>query len=212
MKVEILREAGYEEALLGLSLNKRRGIMREPVSERQGRIERAAPVLARLAGKGRGHDKVMRMIRVWMLVEAPLFWWGHMDQYKVDKTDQDEIDIPDLIAGDDGEIVTSSESLMNTIPDLFTNDDFEYPLLDSELHELNIVVEVFKRGGMPIEELRNRIPQGVLQARELELNYATLENIVAARSNHRLSQWQTFIKEVLAQIQHPELLTHKKDL
>ena len=183
MKVEILKEAGYEEALLGLSLNKRRG-----------------------------HDKVMRMIRVWVLVEAPLFWWGHMDQYKVDKTDQDEIDLPDLIAGDDGEIVTSSESLMNTIPDLFTAEDFEYPLLDSELHELNIVVEVFKRGGMPIEELRNRIPQGVLQAHELELNYATLENIVASRSNHRLPQWQTFIKEVLAQVQHPELLIRRKDL
>jgi hypothetical protein len=210
VKVEVLREAGYEEALLGLSLNKRRGIMREPKSERQGRIERAAPVLERLAGKGRGHDKILRMIRVWMLVEAPLFWWGHMDQYKIDKTDQEEIDLPDLIAGDDGEIVTSSESLMNTIPDLFTAEDFETTPEYSELCTLNDWVRLYKEGAITIDKLREKIPQGVLQAREIELNYATLENIVAARSNHRLPQWQTFISEVLAQVQHPELLIHKK--
>jgi len=69
MKVTILKEAGYEEALLGLSLS----YESEP-SER---------VAKHLAHKQGGHNKFLESIIVWLDVTAPRYWWQQADTYRL---------------------------------------------------------------------------------------------------------------------------------
>jgi len=72
IKVEILQEAGYHEALYGLSLNKLQPITNMP---------RVAENLSK-ANKG-SHRKFMRQIQIWMKVTAPLYLWQQIDTYKI---------------------------------------------------------------------------------------------------------------------------------
>ena len=70
MKVTILKEAGYEEALLGLSLSFNR-----PWSE-MVRVSKG------LYNKDGGHNKFLESIYVWLEVTAPSYWWAEADTYR----------------------------------------------------------------------------------------------------------------------------------
>jgi len=78
MKVDVLREAGYEEALLGLSLSYNRP------------VEDMPSVAARLAAKGGSHAKFLESIAVWLDVTAPRYWWSQFDTYRIGVTKQSE--------------------------------------------------------------------------------------------------------------------------
>ena len=71
MKVTILKEAGYEEALLGLSLSFNR-----PWSE-MVRVSKG------LYNKDGGHNKFLESIYVWLDVTAPRYWWAEADTYRL---------------------------------------------------------------------------------------------------------------------------------
>jgi hypothetical protein len=51
------------------------------------------------------------------------------------------------------------------------------------------------------------LPEGFLQRRVVTLNYANVQSIVEQRLGHRLRYWRPFIDGLLAQIEHPELIT-----
>ena len=78
MIVKIIKEAGYEEALLGLSLSFNTS------------LEKMPQVAAKLAGKGGGHDKFMESIVVWLDISAPRYWWQQFDAYRIGVTKQSE--------------------------------------------------------------------------------------------------------------------------
>lgn len=88
MTVRILSEAGYMEALYGMGLSfgltsgshcwDELGFWSDG-----GLMERLEERSGKLAGKGRGHDKFLRQMVLWVDIDAPLFWWKEMDQYKV---------------------------------------------------------------------------------------------------------------------------------
>jgi len=71
MSVEVMREAGYEQALSALALCRNQPLDKMP------------SVLAKLAGMGGGHDKVLEMMCVWVRVDAPRHWWQEMATYRV---------------------------------------------------------------------------------------------------------------------------------
>lgn len=71
MKVEILREAGYYEALLGISLS------------RDQPLENMYKVAKNLSGKDGGHNGFLEFIDVWLDVTAPRYWWQQMDTYDI---------------------------------------------------------------------------------------------------------------------------------
>lgn len=77
MEVKILKEAGYDEAILGLSLS-----YSKPVDERM------YIVAEKLAPRGNGHNKFLESIVAWIDVTAPLDWWAEMDTYRVGMTKQ----------------------------------------------------------------------------------------------------------------------------
>ena len=70
MKTIILHEAGYNEAMLGLSLS-----YNQPVSK--------MPAVARgLIEKGSSHVKFLESMIMWLDVTAPRYWWSQFDTYR----------------------------------------------------------------------------------------------------------------------------------
>jgi len=78
MRIEVLREAGYEETMLGLSLSHN-----QPV-------EKMPKVATRLYNKDNGHNKFLESIVVWLDISAPRYWWQQFDTYRVGVTKQSE--------------------------------------------------------------------------------------------------------------------------
>lgn len=71
MQISILKECGYEEAMLGLSLSYNTS------------VKRAKEVAETLAHKDGGHNKFLESIYVWLLISAPRFWWQEADTYRL---------------------------------------------------------------------------------------------------------------------------------
>lgn len=78
MDVKVLKEAGYEEALLGISLSYGADIDRMP------------SVAKKLANKDGGHNKFLESICVWLDIDAPRYWWSQFDTYRIGVTKQSE--------------------------------------------------------------------------------------------------------------------------
>ena len=78
MEISVLKEAGYEEALLGLSLSYNRP------------IEEMVSVASRLCGMDDGHNKFLESVVVWLDINAPRYWWQQFDTYRVGVTKQSE--------------------------------------------------------------------------------------------------------------------------
>ena len=110
MKVTVLREAGIEEALLGLSLS-----YNQPV-------EKMKAVADRLADKNEAHNKFLESIVVWVDVIAPRFWWQEFDTYRVGVTKQSESTI---------------HTIMKTE---LMPEDFAHPIFQPELDRLNDMI------------------------------------------------------------------------
>jgi hypothetical protein len=105
-----------------------------------------------------------------------------MDQYKVATT-------------------SLSASTMHTLAKRpITQEHFATPVLGVYLDYLN------RCKGDDIQTFKEKLPEGYLQTRLMHCNYATLRTIIAQRHDHRLPNWQTFIKQVKGKVEHPELL------
>lgn len=78
IKAKILKESGYEEALLGLSLS---------FNANYGRMQKRLEKLAPLDG---GHNKALESICVWLDITAPRYWWQQFDTYRIGITKQSE--------------------------------------------------------------------------------------------------------------------------
>ena len=74
MKVKVLKEAGFEEALLGLSLSYN--------------SEPSKRVADNLAWKGKGESKFLESICVWIDIDAPRYFHQQLDTYRVGITKQ----------------------------------------------------------------------------------------------------------------------------
>jgi len=77
MKVEILREAGFDEALLGISLSYNSGGDMKVVADK-------------LVKRGGSHSKFLESIAVWIDINAPRYWWSQFDTYRIGVTKQSE--------------------------------------------------------------------------------------------------------------------------
>lgn len=85
MIVTILNEAGYDEAILGLSLSFKAGLSKAEVRSRS---------LCRQDG---GHNKFLESIVVWLDIYAPRYWWSQFDTYRTGITKQSESTMHNLM-------------------------------------------------------------------------------------------------------------------
>lgn len=196
MKVRIIKECGYEEALYGLSLSfKDRAISFEDwwTEERKNKLYNLVKSQSKRDG---GHNKFLESIHMWIELEAPRGFWQEYDTYRIGVTKQ-------------------SDSTMHTIQNRpLTLDDFECGTDQRQVDVFNEILKVetnnFNKKGMltseSLERVKWNLPEGFLQNRLVCLNYKTLRNIFIQRQKHRLNQWHIFINEIRAQCEYPELL------
>jgi len=131
MKIEILHEAGYKEALLGISLS-----YNQP-------IENMSKVANKLAHKDGGHNKFLESIAVWLDIIAPRYWWQQFDTYRIGVTKQSESTMHTILKG------------------LLTELDFEIPISTVLLDRLNTLIKkkLFKqvKAELPESFLQRRV-------------------------------------------------------
>lgn len=134
-------------------------------------------LLQRLIKNGDEHSKAVRLINVTAEIQAPLFWWSEMDTYEV------------------GVVNGCSESTMHTLKkEQLSQANFEYPILDCHIETLQMAID--ENFDNDIDLLKNYLPSGYLQARDINLSYQTLRRIVNQRASHKLPQWHIFISWV----------------
>lgn len=76
MEVKVLKESGFDESLLGLSLSYN--------------SEPSKRVADKLAWKSGGHSKFLESMVVWLDIDAPRYFWSQFDTYRVGVTKQSE--------------------------------------------------------------------------------------------------------------------------
>ena len=187
MRVRLMKEFGYEEALfgIGLSYGKVSGYATPEEAMRHdewSRLCELAPKLA-LCGAG-GHDKFLRQIGVVLDITAPLYWWKQMDTDKVST-------------------VAQSESTMHTLlKNPITNDCFEFGCVPD--FYIDFLEDLRKH--KDFSKLNACLPQSWLQRRIWTGNYAVLKNIILQRDNHKLPEWKFFFDALFPALGHHELL------
>lgn len=182
MRVKIRQESGFEFALEGIGY-----------SYNMHDAERLKKVSEKLAPKDGGHNKFLESIVVWLDIDAPRYWWSEFDTYRIGVTKQ-------------------SESTMHTITHRhLTKSDFEGDVYDSTLENLNSAISLYNVVEPDMKEdlfreIKNNLPEGFLQRRMVCTNYKVLKHIMAQRKLHRLKEWRQFVKDIMEQVEHPELL------
>ena len=181
--VRVLCEAGFKEALFGLSLSYRtltpleiNGTKRYFDDDQH--FLKLCKIAETLAFKQGGHNKFLESMQVWLLIRGSLSFWKQFDTYRVGTTKQ-------------------SESTMHTLKKrALTENDFT-----KETFCIPTITQNFS-----IDEMRDSLPSGFLECRVVNTNYKTLQNIIHQRKSHRSKKWNIFIEQLLKQIQHPQLL------
>lgn len=188
MQVKVLEEHGYESALRGMAYSyKDRSL--DPDDWWQGQKDRAEKRAVKLAPMEGGHNKFLESIQVWLDIEAPRSFWQEFDTYRVGTTKQ-------------------SESTMHTLGKRKpTYSDFE---TGTTLKTMDCFIEQWEELKGNVIMLKENLPEGYLQRRIVCTNYKVLKNILFQREGHRYLRWQQHKDQILAQIEHPELLGELK--
>lgn len=225
MEVKILHESGYDEAKYGFSLSfKNREI--KPTDwfcpiitagrieewdcnencescELQKREDHFDNVLSQNAERDGGHNKFLEHIIVWLDVEAPLEWWKQEDTYRIGTSKQSESTMHCL---DKRDIVIEDFDL--------TEEELEKECISNPTDigeknpKLNCILGLYIQylNHMPSRLKSKLLPQAYKQRRQIVLSYKVLRHMINQRKNHKLPEWQFFIKEIYRQISYPNLL------
>lgn len=178
MLVTKLEEAGYGSALKGLSL-----------SHKQDKD--MTLVAKKLAFMDGGHNKFLESIFIWLLVKAPRYWWQEADTYRI-STKQSE---------------STMHTLVKEVGSGIDIEAFENGSISDD--QFKAIQSAYCDIEDPIERLvaiKRLLPEGFIQKRVWCMSYKTIRNIILQRRTHRLPHWREFIRQVLEQVEHPELL------
>lgn len=111
MIVKILKEEGYECALLGTSLSRNQS------------LENMIEVCKRLAPKDGGHNKFLEFIAVWIDITAPRYLWQQLSTYRV------------------GNSWLSESTMYTITKRHLEQSDFEKPIDEIILNRLNKIID-----------------------------------------------------------------------
>lgn len=183
MKIKpiVLKESGYDESMLGISLSY------------TSNPERSKQIAPNLAHKGNGHSKFLECIELWIDVTAPRYIWQEFSTYRHSSV-QSESTMHTIMKKE-----LTQDDFENPIPFLFL--EYLNTVIDAYKSDVRIIPksELFL-------EIKNCLPEGFLQRRIVHINYTTLKNIYYQRINHKLTWWKDFLDSVLGQIEHKEFI------
>ena len=144
-------------------------------------------LLTRLANAGPDHGKFLRMITVYMDINAPFYWWKEYDTYKV------------------GTVANSCSTMHKIHAKELTVDDMSHEELDEAgLQLMEAIADYINYNRNAFNETKDKkywkrmiklLPTSFNQLRTVELNYAVIKNMYHARKNHKLDEWHTLCRE-----------------
>lgn len=200
MKIERIESYGWEAGLRG---------MRNPMNswDKSDTIfgEKGIPTIGpndlklatNLIKAGPEHGKWARQVFVSMDITAPLYWWKELDTYKVGTT-------------------ANSQSTMHKLAstpitiDCFETDDIVEDLTFNGCTPVSVAwedlinaCEALRKAYNETKDIRywkelvRILPEGWLQTRTWTANYAVLRAIYHQRKNHKLTEWKTFLTELI---------------
>lgn len=156
-------------------------------------------LMIRLRNAGTDHRKFMRMLTVYVDINAPFYWWKEFDTYKVGtvanscstmhKIHSKEFTLDDF----------SHEHLFDGIENVEGTNDLEY--YENSTLALDYIVKVLNYYRDRFIETNDKrfwwqmiqlLPTSYNQKRTVMLNYEVLANIYKSRKNHKLDEWHTF--------------------
>jgi len=185
MEIKILREAGYEETMLGLSLS-----YNKPVCD-------MTSVAKKLLGVGGSHLKYLESMQIWLDIDAARYFWQEFDTYRVGVTKQ------------------SGSTMHTITKNYLIQKDFEMDISEVMLQYLNFCIksynaEKINNNIVGVEQwfsrIKNNLPEGFLQRRIINTNYKVLRHIIRQRKNHRLDEWQKLCKYLQENCKYKEFL------
>ena len=178
-----IQETGHENALFGMSLSfydrQAHGDPHQWFS--QDKLNRAKARAKLLAHQSGGHNKFLESINVQMLVKGTRAFWQEMDTYRVGITKQSASTM---------HVLTKREQ---------TKDDFSPNTDQRQIDVLNEYI----RNKASIDTIKENLPEGYLQIREISTNYMTLKNIYWQRRGHKYGFMRNFANELLSKLEHP---------
>lgn len=152
-------------------------------------------LMKRLAKSGTDHRKYLRMITVWMDINAPLYWWKEFDTYKV------------------GTVTNSCSTMHKIQAKEFTLNDFSHEHISDEAYTgcinplvlLNATVDCLNQNRNLYLETKDKsywwqmiqlLPSSYNQKRTVMLNYEVAANIHFSRKNHKLDEWHVLCDRI----------------
>lgn len=188
MNVTDIEEHGYHRAIKGMSfsyLDEADDVVKwweiqEPKARKRAIL---------LAQKTPEHSKFLRQIWIWADVKATRAFWQEFDTYTVGCTRLS---------------ASTMHKLSKRRPHVDDFSDTTHPAIISTFQQL---WDLYSAGEITsFMVLKDALPEGYLQTRSINLNYATLRNIIAQRKEHRYRYWWDFIEQITAGIEHLELI------
>lgn len=147
--------------------------------------EKDLDLMRRLYKAGSEHRKYLRQVFCSMDVNAPLYWWKEMDQYRINVT-------------------TNSCSTMHKIhAKEFELDDFSHEHLDTTakkvLEEVIFTMNVYRNWFVEKRlkddwwQMIQLLPSSYNQRRTITMNYENVMTIINQRIGHKLDEWNEFV-------------------
>ena len=233
MDVDVIGEAGYYEAMfgMGLSFGLTSGMSFKEFSESssiedQEKRKRMSRVLEANAPKDGGHNKFLESIQLWLDISAPRYWWSEFDTYRVGTSKQSASTMHTLVKQMNS-LLSDANALLGISTRFQPTCGYEkvkeyyiehFEHTSDEAHLSDAVFEFARKISKmnkiacPIEQLvfvKGVLTENYLQRRIVSTNYKTLRSVILQRRGHRLPHWEMFVKDILAQVEHPELLPNE---
>lgn len=183
MKVSLLSEFGYDEAMLGVSLSY------------NSSVTRAKEIAPKLAFGVPGESKFLESIYLWIDTTAPRYFWQEADTYRI-STKQSE---------------STMHTLMKkplTMENFEEGTEVDLDKLNSLIQGYKDFPD---RKKYYFEKIKRSLPEGFLQRRIWTVCYKTFQNIYFQRKSHRLKEWHYFLDTLLGSIAHPEFIIPQKE-
>lgn len=161
----------------------------------------------RLWKAGTEHRKWMRMVQVWVDIEAPRYFWSEFDTYKIGTTANSESTMHKLkderldcscVEFDWGVSKIADLAMMHTLSSL---QDIQRMMNEAKTTDKDKYHRLMKA----------LLPEGFIQKRTINVNYETLAKMYSQRKNHRLPQWSKDFVNWVETLPYSEFITGKFD-
>jgi hypothetical protein len=164
-----------------------------------------------LAKGGPVHAKYRRMMPVWVILTAPLYWWKEFDTYKVG-TVANSCSTMHKIHAKEFTLEDFSHEHMLDISNVSWGEVIPMDVLRGVIDCLNDYRSEFLNAKDSVKKKKywwqmiQLLPTSYNQKRTVMLNYEVLHNIYHSRRHHKLDEWHVFC-DWIEQLPHSDLIT-----